>query len=381
MNRLLTNPKDFISLFRYHLDDPMISNKEYTTIAAVLQEYVEPSITSEMYYIFKCNDGEFIVLTSAKNIKTEMSGMIPYTDGIIYYGIIPDDWRKSNNVNIALGPARKFLFTFLQSSIMLSLSNIVATRNTDYVNRLAFAAYKGAINRYYDEFSTSEYYDYRTTDILPELFKMQESIDIGYTAIDDSFYKSMSSDKNIDAASYIWHRLNSTNIKKKYPVLIYSVYGESSIIDEFETILGKSMEYLDIMGAGNISMTDHLSRILNDPDYFEFCTILLSNDGGNANKHRENDNLADAVIELTEIDGKINMKVTPKNGNHIVMDIDPNDEMAPYHIMSINPSVKDDFNAINKNGIPKTIEEYQANPMGNPVPIVVEKPMVNDIME
>lgn len=367
MNRLFTNPMDFINLFLTDNDiDPSIDSNIVYKMPYIMCHHIKAINNGRIHYLFKLTtDGDYMLI-GAGNTSEPLVNTIPFSHGFIHYGIVPYEYMDDNKncFDITQKEVREFIVGFI--------SNIM--HNNKYIYAMGVFALAANIKRYYSDNYDDKYY----TEIYPELFKLYEKLDIYYN-IHDYIFNIQLPDENHDIATEIWNVTNLGNAKREYPILIYSLHGSPELMEKFTNNLGKAMCYIDIMNPGKSTMTEHLIYMMNNSEYEAECVFILSNNNPDDKKAiAENNNLADAIIRLEEIeDGKIRITVVHRKENPIIMDIDFDDEMAPYHLMSINPAVKDAFNAKHKNGIPTSIEEYKASPMGNPVPIVVDEPMRN----
>ena len=375
MNRFLTNPMDFINLFitDKRVDATIDIETEYA-ITKALEYYSDYELNEDFCYKFKISDDEYLILDHNYKIKEPKIDIHPFSNGVIYHAVIPKLFTAKNKLAIMHRGTRMFIFDMISR---------LAPKLNNFNYKLALLTI-AAIGDHYRVTAEKDYgpkyaemfvNDYKF-DFLPYIFKMYEKYDVYYNI--HNFILQCNNDLN-NMTSIIWKYLNIGNTKREYPILIYSLHGNHNLITKFENVLGQAMTYIDIMNPGKSTMTNHLISMMNDAEYEEECVFILSNNNPD-DKYRiiENNNLSDAEIHLAEIEeNKVRITINSHQGNPIIMDIDFDDEMAPYHIMSINPAVKDSFNAKHKNGIPTSIEEYKASPMGNPVPIVVDEPMTN----
>lgn len=188
----------------------------------------------------------------------------------------------------------------------------------------------------------------------------------------------------------------------RYSIPVYSITGNSSVLNRFRDEINKSMYCVFIYDndiASTIkteSVTDinvtnkvceFIDSILSSTAYVPCCVFMLHDSDASSElfdmirKVNIFDIAIDVELDQTPDGDKLVMNVYPDGGNNFDFTFDLNDEFISYHLLNLNPDVKEDFDIANKNGLPTSIEDYKEHPAGNPVPIKVVEPIKNYFVE
>ena len=177
----------------------------------------------------------------------------------------------------------------------------------------------------------------------------------------------------------------------KIPVMIFAVqHSDWEDVKILTENLHKAMNCAivyeeDITECGREAIADPL----NNED---ICAIFII-----YNDKSEDQNLKDFTISISDITidlnrsddkksiilyadygpYKIRNRSTPSIDSEYIITID---KYTPYNLLNLVPAIKSKFDADHMNGIPKTIEEYKAHPMGNPVPMIIDEPVKNEFI-
>lgn len=177
----------------------------------------------------------------------------------------------------------------------------------------------------------------------------------------------------------------------KIPVMIFAVqYSDWEDVKILTENLHKAMSCAivyeeDITECGREAITDPL----NNED---ICAIFIIY----SDKSEDQDlkefaiSICDRTIDLNRSDDKKSLRLHTCFGpykifNKYAQPFDSDytiniDGYTPYNLLNLLPEIKAKFDSEQKNGIPKTIEEYKAHPMGNPVPMIIDEPVKNEFM-
>lgn len=159
----------------------------------------------------------------------------------------------------------------------------------------------------------------------------------------------------------------------EYPVKIYSVmYHDEDALKALINNLDKALIWV-IITPDDIN-EDGVSTITTSLNYSNICAIFIIYHDEECSEGMKEfiNSISYDHINLGISENNIVLGMNGTKTYNIALD-----EYAPYNLLSLVPEIKSKFDADHKNGIPKSIDEYKEHPMGNPSPMIVDKPVEN----
>lgn len=322
-------------------------------------------------FITQNGRGDFVAIYSSKLLKDMplASYSVPFKCGLLNYIVFPEDYHyEEYNMRVC-----SYLYGFFTELI----------RNNEKVTHPIVG-----------ELIALRFLSNRASEYVNNTFLFKTAKDLLSYNIDPTEAKVyLSCDLPDDLVYDLRFTMLDSLPKRKFPVTIHGInfisneeHSSFECEGTFENLLAECMHSIQIYNNPARDLMKVVSKVFKM--YDTTCTLLFVSydadvmDPGVAE-------LIDTSIQASLIDEGnkkyLILQVHPTRTNtpkfEDKIEITGNNKLDAYHLLNLNVSVKDWFDAEHKNGIPTTKEEYQKFPMGNPQPMEIPAIISNAFVE